>query len=184
MVIEARKENYGGSEYTSARMKTQGLKEFKYGRVDIRAKLPIGQGIWPALWMLGANINDVDWPKCGEIDIMELVGHEALTTHGTYHWDNNGHQYIGGKISLPFGTFADDFHIFSIIWDEQKIQWLLDETPFYTGNISAPEFSEFHLPFFFIFNVAVGGNWPGYPDETTTFPKKMYVDYIRVYQKG
>jgi beta-glucanase (GH16 family) len=179
LVIEAREENGG---YTSARITTQGKKSFKYGRIDIRARLPFGQGIWPALWMLGDNINTVSWPACGEIDIMEMVGHQANTTHGTVHWDNNGHAYQGGSTSISSGILADEFHVYTIIWDANQIKWLLDDVQFYNQAITASEMSEFHNNFFFIMNVAVGGNWPGYPDATTTFPQRMIVDYVRVFQ--
>lgn len=183
LVIVAKKENLEGREYTSARMKTAGLHEFKYGRIDIRAKLPIGQGIWPALWMLGSNIDAVGWPKCGEIDNMELIGKEPSTVHGTPHWDNNGsHASYTGSTQLATGTFADKYHVFSIIWNSQSIKWLLDDVQFHVIDITPAELSEFHQKFFFIFNVAVGGDWPGNPDATTVFPKQMEVDYVRVFQ--
>lgn len=183
LVIEARKENYNGSQYTSARMITSGKREFKYGRVDIRAKLPEGQGIWPALWMLGNDIGTVGWPKCGEIDIMEIIGNEPSTLHGTAHWDNNGsHASYGKSTKLDSGKFSDEYHVFTIIWDEQAIRWLLDDVQYNVLDITSSGLSEFHHPYFFIFNIAVGGNWPGYPDATTVFPQRMFVDYIRVFQ--
>lgn len=183
LVIVAKKENLEGREYTSARMITKGKHEFKYGRIDIRAKLPIGQGIWPALWMLGSNIDAVSWPKCGEIDIMELIGKEPSTLYGTPHWDNNGsHAEYGGSTQLPTGTFADKYHVFTIIWNNQSIKWLLDDVQFHVIDITPAGLGEFHQDFFFIFNVAVGGDWPGNPDATTVFPKQMYVDYVRVFQ--
>ena len=184
LVIEARKENFNGSDYTSARMVTKDLHEFKYGRVDIRAKLPEGQGIWPALWMLGSNFVTAGWPACGEIDIMEIIGNHPSTLHGTLHWDNNG-SYAShtDEIMLSQGKFSDEFHVFTLIWDNQKIRWLLDDVQFNVVDITPAGLSEFHNNFFFIFNVAVGGNWPGYPDATTVFPQRMFVDYIRVFQK-
>ena len=185
LIIEARKENYSGSDYTSARIITKEKESFKYGRIDIRAILPEGQGIWPALWMLGDNISSAGWPKCGEIDIMEMIGgnNRENTTHGTLHWDNNGeHIYEGESYSLTSGIFADKFHVFSIIWDETSISWLVDEIQFYEHDITPDHMSEFHQKFFLIFNVAVGGNWPGYPNETTIFPQQMKVDYVRVFQ--
>lgn len=182
LVIVAKKENFGGAAYTSARMKTQGLKEFQYGRIDIRAKLPSGQGIWPALWMLGDDIATVGWPKCGEIDIMEIIGSEPSTVHGTIHWDENGHSSYGNPKTLDEGIFADEFHVFSIIWDSQQIRWLLDDQQFNVVDITQAGLSEFHHEFFFIFNIAVGGNWPGNPDATTVFPQQMEVDYVRVFQ--
>mgnify|MGYP001422923854 CR=1 FL=1 len=184
LVIEARKENYSGSNYTSARMITAGLKEFQYGRVDIRAKLPEGQGIWPALWMLGSDFWTNGWPRCGEIDIMEIIGNKPAELHGTIHWDNGGsHASYGGSTTLPSGKFSDQFHVFSIVWDAQHIRWLLDNEQFHIVDITPAGLSEFHQKFFFIFNVAVGGNWPGYPDATTVFPQRMLVDYIRVFQQ-
>ncbi len=184
LVIEARKENHGGSLYTSSRMISKDKFDFRYGRVDIRAVLPYGQGIWPALWMLGDNIFTEGWPQCGEIDIMEVVGHQPNLLHGTAHWSNQGgtHSYIGGSTTSTAGSFSDQFHVFSIIWSEDKIEWLLDDQAYYELAITANEFSEFHKNFFLIFNVAVGGNWPGNPDASTVFPQYLLVDYIRVFQ--
>lgn len=183
LIIEAKEESFAGSNYTSTRMITRDNFSFQYGRVDIRANLPFGQGIWPALWMLGDNITSIGWPKCGEIDIMELIGHKPDEVHGTVHWSANGqHAFYGKSTKLSSGIFNDEFHVFSIIWEENKIQWLLDDQVYHTQNITAADMSEFREKFFFIFNVAVGGNWPGYPDETTVFPQFMIVDYIRVFQ--
>lgn len=187
LIIEARKENYRGKNYTSARMITNNLQSFQYGRIDIRALLPKGQGIWPALWMLGENISSIGWPACGEIDIMEMIGGSGRekTVHGTVHWDHNGeHAQSGGSRSVSVGSLADRYHVFSIIWDESSITWYLDDIAYYTINITQASMSEFHQKFFFIFNVAVGGNWPGYPDATTIFPQRMQVDYVRVFQKN
>ena len=176
-----------GIHFTSARMKSIGLQEFQYGRIDVRAILPKGQGIWPAIWMLGANYPTVGWPACGEIDIMELIGSSPNTVHGTIHYgtDWTQHNYTGSGTSIPWTeTFSDEFHVFSIDWDENGITWLLDDQPFYTidnavtGNQPYP----FDNPFFFIMNIAVGGQWPGYPDATTEFPQFMAVDYVRVFQ--
>lgn len=185
LVIEAKQESLGGAPYTSARMKTQGLREFQYGRIDIRAKLPTGKGIWPALWMLGENIGTVGWPKCGEIDIMEIIGSEPATLHGTVHWDNNGnYANYGQSTTLPSGTFADEYHVFTITWDDQFIRWFLDDVEYNVIDITPVGLSEFHNEFFFLFNIAVGGNWPGSPDGTTVFPQQMKVDYVRVFQEG
>ncbi len=187
LTITAKKETFGGFNYTSSRVKTQYNKTFKYGRIDIRAKLPKGQGIWPALWMLGANIDTKEWPLCGEIDIMELVGGgpgKDNTSYGTIHYDNNGTLAQPTKsYSLPKGNFNDKFHVFSLLWDESKITWLVDDIEFHTQDITALSMTEFHEPFFILLNVAVGGRWPGSPDSTTSFPQKMMVDYIRVFQK-
>ena len=186
LVIEARKETMGNNAYTSARIITSGKKEFTYGRVDIRAKLPKGKGVWPALWMLGANIKTVPWPASGEIDIMELLGHEPNKTYGTIHWGNAGapSTHIGKDYVLPSGDFSQTFHVFSLVWEADKIEWYVDNVKFYTALSSEVTGNNpFDKPFFFIFNVAVGGNWPGNPDTNTGFPQRMIVDYIRVFQK-
>jgi len=186
LTIEARKESYQGRNYTSSRLITRNKKTFTYGRVDIRALLPEGQGIWPALWMLGNNITTVGWPACGEIDIMEMVGGSGREkqVHGTLHWDFNGHTYTGGTYTKPSGIFADEYHVFTIIWDENAIKWLVNDLQFHVIDITAAHMTEFHAPQFFIFNVAVGGNWPGSPNDATVFPQQMKVDYIRVFQKN
>tara|TARA_Y100001972_G_scaffold115656_1_gene152630 strand:- start:2619 stop:3722 length:1104 start_codon:yes stop_codon:yes gene_type:complete len=185
LVIWARKETVGGSAYTSSRIVTEGNREFKYGRVDIRAVLPEGQGIWPALWMLGSNFKEVGWPHCGEIDIMEMIGGSGRenTVHGTLHWSEGGNYATSGdSYRLEGDVFADEFHVFSILWDETSIQWLVDDQKFNEIDISGEQKSEFRAPFFFIFNIAVGGNWPGSPDASTRFPQCMAIDYIRVFQ--
>jgi len=186
LTIEARKENYSGRSYTSARMISKNKFSFQYGRVDIRAVLPKGQGIWPALWMLGNNISTVGWPACGETDIMEMVGGNGRekTVHGTCHWDVNGHAQYGLGYAKPSGTFADEYHVFSIIWDESKIEWFVNNIKYCELNITSADMSEFHQPNFFIMNVAVGGTWPGEPNSFTVFPQQMKVDYIRVFQKN
>ncbi|WP_439487964.1 glycoside hydrolase family 16 protein [Algoriphagus sp.] len=189
LVITAKEESVGGKNYTSSRLKTQGKQVFQFGRIDIRAALPKGQGIWPALWMLGENIPEVNWPACGEIDIMEMIGGDASgrddTIHGTLHWDNSGnYAYHGGSKSLSAGTkFSDNFHVYSIIWDENKITWLLDNEVFHEMDISPTAMDEFRKPFFLLINLAVGGNWPGNPDNTTVFPQQLAVDYVRVFEK-
>src|SRR5690606_26188602 len=160
LVITARKESHQGLDYTSSRIITKDKFDFQYGRVDIRAALPQGQGIWPALWMLGENFSTVGWPACGEIDIMEMIGGSGRekTVHGTVHWESNGHASYGKSHSLPSGTFADQFHVFSIVWDDQTIRWYVDDVQFNVIDITPAGLSAFHEPFFFIFNVAVGGN--------------------------
>jgi beta-glucanase (GH16 family) len=135
--------------------------------------------------MLGQNFSSVGWPACGEIDIMEMIGGNGRekTVHGTTHWDNNGqHAQYGGSYTLPSGTFADDFHTFAIEWNQTSIKWFVDNNHFHTISISPAGLSEFHEDFFIILNLAVGGNWPGYPNSTTTFPQYLEVDYVRVYQ--
>ncbi len=186
LVIQAKKENFQGKEYTSSRIITEGKKEFQYGRFDIRARMPYGQGIWPAIWMLGSNFRNVGWPQCGEIDIMEMIGGQdrERTVHGTVHWESdNGYANYGHSKELSGGTFADKFHVFSIIWDENSIEWLIDNQSYGSIDTTPAHLDEFREEFFFIFNVAVGGNWPGYPDESTTFPQEMWIDYVRVFQQ-
>jgi beta-glucanase (GH16 family) len=185
LIIEARKETFDRFNYTSGRMTTQEKKLFKSGRIDIRAKLPVGKGIWPALWMLGANITSAGWPACGEIDIMELVGTAPSTVYGTLHWSTGGsHSSKGANYSLLTGDYSKQFHVFSIVWKQTGIAWYVDDQKFL--EISAADVAADIYPFnsdqFFIFNVAVGGNWPGSPDNTTEFPERMFVDYIRVFQ--
>jgi len=189
LVIEAKEESHFGFDYTSSRIITRDKFEFKFGRVDIRAVLPEGQGIWPALWMLGENINQVGWPKCGEIDIMELVGHEPSDVHATVHYANpNGDRIMKGSSTKLSGgqKFSEEFHVFSIIWEEDKIEFFLDDVKYHSvskTSLGAQNPYPFNDPFFFIFNVAVGGQWPGSPDNTTVFPQHMIIDYIRVFQR-
>lgn len=187
LTITARKENFSGSGYTSSRLVTKGKQEFQYGRIDIRATLPKGQGVWPALWMLGAKHPGVAWPDCGEIDIMEKIGGTGNENkvYGTLHWDNNGsHACTCDKLpyTLSSGIFNDKFHVFSLVWDENFIKWYVDDQLFNTIDITPAALSEFRDKYFFIFNVAVGGNWPGNPDASTVFPQRMIVDYVRVFQ--
>lgn len=187
LVIEAREESYLGHDYTSARIVTQNKQLFKYGRIDIRAILPEGQGIWPALWMLGTNISSIGWPACGEIDIMELVGHEPSTIHGTIHSGPQGQGYsnhTGAPYNLGSGKFSDEYHVFSIIWEPNSIKWLVDDNQYFSiTNADVSGNYPFNEQFFFIFNVAVGGNWPGSPNASTQFPQRMIVDYVRVFQE-
>ena len=187
LVIEAREERFGGSDYTSSRLITKDKQEFQYGRVDIRAALPEGQGLWPALWMLGADIDDVGWPVCGEIDVMELVGNDMRRVHGTAHFGSSvaRRRFIGDSRALGSGeSYADNFHVYSIEWEENRIRWFVDDELYHelTPNMLQGEAWPFNDEFFMIFNVAVGGDWPGSPDPTTIFPQRMFVDYIRVFQ--
>lgn len=186
LIITAKKESFGGRDYTSSRIITKDKKSFQYGRIDIRAVLPKGQGIWPALWMLGSNFSTAGWPACGEIDIMELIGGgtgKDNKVYGTLHWDNSGsHASYGQSYTLSSGIFKDEFHVFSIVWTETKIIWYVDDVKFNEVDITPAGLSEFKNSFFFIFNVAVGGDWPGSPNGTTVFPQRMIVDYVRVFQ--
>ncbi len=186
LVIEAKEQSRGGKSYTSSRMISKGKVNVHFGRIDIRAVMPKTQSMWPALWLLGANIDEVGWPACGEIDIMEMVGggeNDAIT-HGTVHWDNNGsYANFGNSKKLSSGTLSDEYHVYSIIWDEEKILWFIDDEQYHAIDITPDGLSEFRNEFFMILNVAVGGIWPGNPDETTLFPNWMIVDYIRYFQE-
>lgn len=179
LVITALQESFGGRNYTSARIKTQGKKSFKYGKIEARMKLPVGKGSWPAFWMLGDNITFLGWPKCGEIDIMEHINNTP-DVYGTMHYDYNGHISKGGS------TICDvtEFHNYSIEWDANSIKWFVDGKQYFSNfivnGINSTE--EFHQPFFIILNLAIGGNWPGNPDGSMQFPISMYVDYVRVYE--
>jgi beta-glucanase (GH16 family) len=184
LVITARKESYGGRDYTSARINTYNKRYWRYGKFEARIKLPYGQGIWPAFWMLGNNINSVGWPKCGEIDILEMVGGDDRenTILGCAYWDHGGilARYVN-LMTLPSGIFADDFHIFSIEWNAERILWRVDTTQFSVFDITGDKLSEYHKEFYIILNLAVGGTLPGSPDSTTIFPQELQVDYVRVY---
>jgi len=184
LTMEARRENFEGSEFTSAKVVTRDKHQFLFGRFDIRAKLPEGQGLWPALWLLGVNQPTVGWPSCGEIDIMEMIGGEGREkeSHGNVFWEENGTRDMVGDYILQEGTFAEDFHVFSIIWDDEKITWLVDDEPFHSFGLQGQPKSAFKNPFYFLMNVAVGGTWPGNPDGTTNFPTSMEVDYVRIFR--
>jgi beta-glucanase (GH16 family) len=184
LVIEARKEKYRNRSYTSARLKTQGLRNFKYGRIESRMKITYGQGLWPAFWMLGSNVTTVGWPGCGEVDIMENIGREPAIVHGTLHGPGySGANGVGGAYTLSQGAFADNFHVFAIEWYPDHIDWFVDNTRYLTkSSTSLPGPWVFDHPFFILLNVAVGGSWPGNPDARTVFPQFLYVDYVRVYQ--
>jgi beta-glucanase (GH16 family) len=186
LIIEARKEPISGFNYSSARMTTQNKKNFTFGRIDIRAKLPVNKGIWPALWMLGSNITTAGWPACGEIDIMELIGTYPGRTYSTMHWKpvTGTNTSKGAEYNLTSGDFSQKFHVFSIVWSQDLIKSYVDDQLFLT--VTKADFGAANYPFnasqFFIFNVAVGGNWPGPPDANTPFPQRMFVDYVRVFQ--
>ncbi len=189
LILTALKEQYGGRQYTSARLSTR--ISWQHGKVEARIKLPYGQGIWPAFWMLGANINTVSWPACGEIDITEMIGGPSRSNppggdnylFGTAHWANNGsHAQYGLNYRLPSGTFADGFHVFSITWTPTRITWYVDGTQYCAIDTSPSGLSAFRAPFFILLNLAVGGDWPKSPDASTVFPQIMEVDYVRVYQ--
>jgi beta-glucanase (GH16 family) len=179
----------GKGVYTSARLKTQGLQSFHYGRIEARIKIPEGQGIWPAFWMLGEDISNAGWPKCGEIDIMENIGKEPGTIHGSLHGPSTvaPTSDLTSIFTLPAGqNFADDFHLYAVEWEPDTVRFYVDSNlyaTFHPSDLPAGGKWVFDHPFFIILNVAVGGDWPGSPDANTKFPQTMLVDYIRVYTK-
>jgi beta-glucanase (GH16 family) len=192
LVITVLKEDYTGKDgvarpYTSARIKTRGLFSQAYGRVEARMQLPLGKGIWPAFWMLGDDIGTAGWPKAGEIDIMENIG-EAGRIYSTLHGPGySGDHGISAKYDLPAGEVVNTgFHVYAVEWSPNKIRFYFDDkliaerTP---TDLPAGAKWVYDHPFFLILNVAVGGGWPGYPDETTAFPQRMLVDYVRVYKR-
>ena len=205
LVISARKENFEGPdhiarEYTSARLKTQGLFTQAFGRFEARIKIPQGQGIWPAFWMLGDNIKTIGWPKCGEIDIMENIGKEPATVHGSIHGplSNGTATDLTAPAKLASGkNFYESFHVYAVEWEPAEIRFYVDQTLFATftpqspikipGSTAPSTPSEiagawvFDHPYFLLLNVAVGGDWPGPPDATSSYPQSMLIDYVRVY---
>ncbi|MDZ7310266.1 MAG: glycoside hydrolase family 16 protein [candidate division KSB1 bacterium] len=194
LTIQALKETFTGAEgtreYTSARMRTLKKGDWKYGRFDIKARLPRGQGLWPAIWMLPTDWVYGGWAASGEIDIMEMLGHDTKTVYGTLHyggeWPNNVH--TGTSYKLPQGDFSTEFHVFRLDWEPNEFRWYVDDRLYQTQKqwhtknhpYPAPFDQRFHL----LLNVAVGGNWPGNPDATTIFPQSMMVDYVRVYKRS
>ena len=183
LVITARREAFGGMQYTSARIKTQGRKSWRYGRIEARISMPSFQGVWPAFWMLGDNIGSVGWPSCGEIDIMEHVN-TGGTVVGTMHWQDHNNQYAnyGGNTS----TSITSYHTYAIEWNANEIRWFVDGAQYHVANIAGGinGTSEFHNNFFIILNMAIGGNWPGFTIDNNAFPATMRVDYVRVYTQG
>lgn len=181
LVIQARKENYLTRQYTSARLRTRYRGDWLYGRFEVSAKLPYGKGLWPAIWMLPTDWTYGGWPMSGEIDIMEVLGHEPWKTYGTIHFGSSpaAHQQAGGSYSLTAGTFAGGFHRFAVEWDSTAMRWYVDGHQFYQTTIGKPFDKRFHM----LLNVAVGGNWPGNPDEFTVFPQQMVVDHVRVFRR-
>ena len=193
LVIKVLEEKYTGSDgvtrnYTSARLKTLDKFEQAYGRFEARIKIPRGQGIWPAFWMLGNDIEKPGWPECGEIDIMENIGKEPALVHGTIHGPGySGEHGIGAPYSLASGKpIADDFHVFAVEWEPNAIRFYVDKDLYATRTpADLPKGAKwiYDHPFFLLLNVAVGGGWPGSPDATSTFPQEMLVDYVRVYRR-
>jgi beta-glucanase (GH16 family) len=182
--ITAIKENYNGRTFTSARIITKGKKEFTFGRLDVRAKMPKGKGMWPAIWMLGANDSQASWPACGEIDIMELRGSAPSVNNTTMHFGNSvaTHQQKGTAYALPAGDFSTDFHLFTCIRSLNKMEFFVDGVSYYTLTSATVSPYPFNNPFYVILNVAVGGDFDGNPDASTTFPQSMLVDYVKFFQ--
>ena len=181
LVITAKKERKDGQAYTSARLNTLGKFAIPKGRIEAYIKCPLGKGLWPGFWMLGNDIEDVNWPKCGEIDIMEHVNTDSLV-YGTVHWDNNGHAMYGVKAV----TTPGEFHLYAVEWDDNEIRWYVDKTKIGAVNIAGNinNTGAFHKPFYLLLNMAVGGDFPGKntPVDQTRIPAEMLVDYVRVYQ--
>ena len=194
LVIKALKETFTGPDnitrnYTSARLQTKNKFTQAFGRFEARIRIPYGQGIWPAFWMLGDNINTAGWPTCGEIDIMENIGKEPSIVHGTFHGPGySGGSGISAAYALPNGQkFSDNFHIFAVEWEPSVMRFYVDGLLYKTrtpADLPAGTSWVFDHPFFIILNVAVGGKWPGNPDATTVFPQQMLVDYVRVYRRA
>jgi beta-glucanase (GH16 family) len=179
---------YGQCKYTSARLVTKGKFDRKYGRFEARIKIPAGQGMWSAFWMLGNNIDSVGWSTCGEIDVMENIGREPFTIHGTVHGPGySGANAIGAPFNLANNSkFADDFRVYATEWTENKISFYVDGNLYKTitpQNLPAGKQWVYDHPFFVILNLAIGGNWGGVPDAATVFPGEMLVDYVRVYRR-
>jgi beta-glucanase (GH16 family) len=194
LVISAIHESqvHGMDQYSSARLNTANKQNWKYGKIAARIQLPHGPGIWPAFWMLGANIDeaggDTPWPQSGEIDILELYGSRddgVVEANIHYAGKSGTHANMG---SVPFaldeGRFADAFHVFELVWDADRISWFVDGVQFATTSIEDEEFAEFKHEFFLLFNIAVGGKSAGPPADNTRFPQLMYIDWVRVYQQG
>jgi beta-glucanase (GH16 family) len=182
--IIARAEPWLGSNYTSARITTAGIREFRYGRFEARLRVPTGQGLWPAFWLLGADFATVGWPQTGEIDIMEHRGQEPTVNHGSLH----GPGYSGGgaltrRYTLPTGRFDTAFHTYRVDWSSERIRWYVDGQLYHEVNKGdQPGAWVFDHPFYIILNVAVGGGFVGAPDGSTVFPQELLVDWVRVSQ--
>lgn len=184
--ITAKEESYMGADYTSARIRTINKSDWTHGKMEARIKLPEGQGIWPACWMLPTDNIFGGWPNSGEIDIMEYLGHQTNTAYGTIHYSLNGsHNFEGDNYVLPSGGYNDAFHTFTIEWESDEIRWYIDGVLYHSVTEASLGITPwvFDENFHFILNLAVGGDWPGSPDNTTVFPQTMEVDYLRVYQQ-
>lgn len=182
MKITAKREDYGGMKYTSSRITTKNKKNFKYGKIEARIKMPKFKGVWPAFWMLGANQDSVGWPKCGEIDIVEAINDENLV-YGTLHWfhdPGNNNADSGSSVAVANRT---EYHVYGVEWTADKLRWYVDGKVYRTMDVSNDSFSEVRKEYFVIFNMAIGGQWPGYDIDETAFPATMEVDWVRAYKK-
>ena len=180
----ARKDRYGGYAYTSARLISKGRVALRYGLVEARIQIPDGRGIWPAFWMLGQDIDEAGWPQCGEVDIMEILGHEPAVLHATVH----GPGYSGAKgIGTPYTLPAGEFHVYGVNWEAESLEFTVDGkvyrkiTP---ADLPAGTKWVYDHPMFLLLNLAVGGNWPGPPTDATEFPRRLTVDWVRVYARA
>jgi beta-glucanase (GH16 family) len=194
LIIEGRKEEYAApdgkqSHYTAASLTTEGLFETTYGRVEVRAKLPRGRGQWPAIWMLGTNIKTVGWPKCGEIDIMEFVGHEPEKVFATVHWfgyEKGKHASSGGN--LPGQKPSDGLHVYAVEWFADRMDFFYDEAKYFTCPLEkagTDEKNPFHRPHYLLLNLAIGGSWGAQKGiDDSVLPQQYVIDYVRVYKKN
>lgn len=194
LIIEGRKEAYAGPDgkearYTAASITTEGTYELTYGRVEVRAKLPGGRGMWPAIWMLGTNIRTVGWPKCGEIDIMEFVGHEPETVFANVHWfgvEKGKHASLGGQLKNQKPT--DDFHVYAVEWSAERMDFYYDENKYFSypvGKAGKDDQNPFHKPHYLLINLAIGGSWGGKKGiDDALFPQRYVIDHVRMYKKN
>jgi len=179
--IKAKVESYGNQEYTSGKITTKHTFQFTYGYVEAKIKIPIGKGIWPAFWMLGANIDDIDWPDCGEIDILEAINEEKKI-YSTLHWRNEDTNEPGDFGNNKEIESIDQFHKYGLKWTEEEISVHIDDIEYFKINLSNIKTEAFHKPFYLLLNLAVGGEWPRYDIDTSVFPLEMVIDYIKIYQ--
>lgn len=191
LVISARAESvgystcwYGACAYTSARLTTLGKFSQAYGHFEARMKIPPGQGLWPAFWMMGSDINTAGYPNCGEIDVMEAIGSAPSSVYGSAHGPGFSGADISGGYTLPSGVLSSDYHVYAVDWMPGQLRYSIDGVPYETitqSMLTSSETWEFNKAFFLLLNLAVGGNWPGSPDASTSFPANLYIDYVRVY---
>ncbi len=188
LIIEARKERYEEAEYTSASVTTSGLASWRYGRIEVRAKLPTGRGMWPAIWMLGTNISEVGWPECGEIDVMEYVGFEPNRIHANIHTEAFNH--VDGT-SKGSSIVVEDphaaFHVYAVEWYEDRIDFFVGDRKYFTFANTGGGVADwpFDRPHYLILNAAIGGSWGGQKGiDESIFPQRYFVDYVRVYERA